>query len=59
MDEIVKAEVINVRALTSAYTGPVAELTTRHGDVYHVWIGGDGQPLIQRLDHEYARRVTR
>ena len=47
MDNFVKAEIVNVAALEASHNGPTAELTTRRGDVYHVWIDHDGAPLIE------------
>ena len=52
MDEFVEAKIINLQALKAKRPGPTAELTTRYGAVYHVWIGNDGEPLIQRFDGE-------
>ena len=48
MDDIVKVQIINVRDLDARRNGPTAELTTGRGDVYHVWIDWDGQPLIEK-----------
>lgn len=48
MDDIVKAEMINVRDLTARRNGATACLTTGRGDVYHVWLDFDGQPMIEK-----------
>lgn len=32
-----------------------AVLTTEHGEVWRIWIGHDGLPLIQLLEHGKGR----
>jgi hypothetical protein len=49
MDEFKEAKIELIQRLDRQYAGPTAVLLTQRGVEYHVWIGDDGHPLIQRV----------
>jgi len=58
MDEIAKVELRVDRELASKQSGPFAEITTRHGDVYRVWIAYDGLPSIELVSRGVAQKTA-
>ena len=53
MDEFVGAKIENTRNLERS--GSTAVLTTKCGNEYHVWIGDDGAPVVQRAASESSK----